>query len=107
MAGCSGQSPRLRQARQKSGMTIPVGESITVCFQVFPDPVHDHYCIACGSIAELLQEFIKGVAVSSDAVVGVGENVFEEPRSLGRGIHMKSSKDKKTYEMSHPEHIFE
>jgi predicted house-cleaning NTP pyrophosphatase (Maf/HAM1 superfamily) len=71
----------------KTGGINLVGESITMRFQVFPNPMHDHQRIACGPIAELLQEFIKDVVVSADTVVGIGEKVFEQARSLGQQIN--------------------
>jgi hypothetical protein len=67
-------------------MINPVGKSITMRFQVFPNPMHNHQRIAGGPIAELLQEFIKFVVVLFDTVVGIGEKVCEKSRSLGQEI---------------------
>jgi predicted house-cleaning NTP pyrophosphatase (Maf/HAM1 superfamily) len=64
-------------------MTNPIGEIITMRFQVFPNPMDDHRRIAYGPIAKLLQEFIKGIVVNLDTVVSVREKVFEKPRSCG------------------------
>ena len=41
-------------------------------FQILPDPMHNHQCIASGLIMELLQEFIKNVVVGCHTFVGIG-----------------------------------
>jgi len=81
-----------------------------MCGQVFPNPMHNHQRIACGPVTELLQEFIKGVVVSSHTPVGIGQDkILEKPGSLGQEINpfnVNSRNSKPTYEISDPVHTF-
>jgi hypothetical protein len=108
MACCLNQSLKLRQVRQNGRYDKPNWRNITMRFQVFPNPMHDHQRIACGPIAELLQEFIKDVVVSCDTAVGIREKVFEKSRSLGQEVSPSHEVPQSlTYEIWHHEHTFE